>query len=173
MHAILYHLIIQGQKYPPNGLTLWKTDDEIIARKLNRLPSRYHDVIHLFQDLLDNCFNPPKALSNGNLVILIDGLDEAAVAYSSLHISDWFYKYNDKGEIESDWVSPINIRWIFTYRKGFYRFPSNFKQAKIEILQPLQGLTEEAARTALQKFNPSEEFLQEVVKRGAVLEEKK
>jgi hypothetical protein len=169
LHAILYHLIIQGQKYPPNGASLWKVEDEQIARKLKRLPSRYQDVIHLFQDLLDNCFNPPKSLSNGNLVILIDGLDEAAVAYASLHISDWFYKYDDKGEIESDWESTSNIRWVFTYRKGFYRFSDRFKQTQIDALQPLQGLSEEAARNALEQFSPSPEFLDEVIKRGAIV----
>lgn len=169
LHATLYHLIIQGQKYPPNGNPLWKAEDEIIQRKLNRLPSRYHDVIHLFQDLLDGCFSPFKSLAQGNLVVLIDGLDEAAVAYSSLHISDWFYKYDDKGEVESDWESAKNIRWIFTYRNGFYRFPSQFKQAKNDLLQPLNGLTEEAVREALKQFNPSEEFLDEVVKKGAII----
>lgn len=169
LHAVLYHLIIQGQKYPPNGAPLWKVEDEQIERKLKRLPSRYHDVIHLFQDLLDQCFSPPKSLSNGNLVILIDGLDEAAVAYANLHISDWFYKYDDKGEIESDWESASNIRWIFTYRKGFYRFSERFKQTKIETLQPLQGLSAEAAHNALEQFEPSPEFLEEVIKRGAIV----
>jgi hypothetical protein len=168
LHATLYHLIIQGQKYPPNGISLWKSNDEKIQRKLNRLPSRYHDVIHLFQDLLDGCFNPPKSLSQGNLVVLIDGLDEAAVAYANYHISDWFNKYDDKGEVESSWESAKNIRWIFTYRKGFYRFPGNLKQTQIDLLQPLQGLTPEAAREALKEFNPSEEFLDEVIKRGSV-----
>ena len=169
LHATLYHMIIQGLKYPPNGLRLWQTESEQILHKLKRLPGRYHDTIHLFQDLVEHCFEPPKSLSQGNLVILIDGLDEAAVAYPNLHISDWFYKYDDNGEIESDWKSPSHIRWIFTYRKGFYKFPKQFKQASIDILQPIQGLSADAVRKALSPFAPSEEFLQEVEKKAVII----
>jgi len=144
-------------------------EDEKIQHKLKRLPSKYHDAIHLFQHLLDNCVSPPKSLSNGNLVIMIDGLDEGAVAYPSFNIADWFNTYNDKGEVEGAWHSKLNIRWVFTYRKGFYRFPSNRHVTEIPMLQPLQGLTAESAKQALQQFHPSEEFLNEVIIRGAIV----
>ena len=51
LHATLYHFIIQGKKQQ-----LWKTEDEDILRKLNRLPSKYPDLIMLFHRLLDECF---------------------------------------------------------------------------------------------------------------------
>ena len=43
LHATLYHFIIQGKKQQ-----LWKTEDEDILRSLNRLPSKYTDLIMLF-----------------------------------------------------------------------------------------------------------------------------
>jgi len=165
LHATLYHLILQGKR-----LGIWKTEDENILRKLKRLPSKYHDVIQLFQHLLDDCFSPTKKFSNGNLAIVIDGLDEAAVAYSTLNISDWFYKCDDKGEVPESWKSKTNIRWMFTYRKGFYNFPQNKENKQIKIVQPLQGLSEQSVEIALQEFSPSKEFVSEVIKRGAIQE---
>jgi hypothetical protein len=53
-----------------------------------------------------------------NCIIIIDALDEAAVANSSVHLSDWFYSYNEKEEPQEDWRSPSNIKWIFTYRSS-------------------------------------------------------
>lgn len=91
LHASLYHFIIQGQKSH-----YWEVLDESIQRKLERLPSKYIDVIHLFQALLSEHFKIQSKNSSGNLVILIDGLDEAQVAYAQLKISDWFYTYNEK-----------------------------------------------------------------------------
>ena len=125
-------------------------------------------AIHFFQDLLDNHFKPPKNLGSGNLLILIDGLDEAAVAYPNFHISDWFIKYDNNGNALSEWKSSPNIRWLFTYRKGFYRFPENLKLFKMKILQPLEGLNTDAASRALDKFGPSEEFLKAVIQKGAI-----
>ena len=163
LHATLYHFIIQGKKQQ-----LWKTEDEEILRKLNRLPSKYTDLIMLFHRLLDECFTPSRNNTTGNLAIVLDGLDEAAVAYPQLNISDWFNNYDENGEVTDYWKSASNIKWIFTYREGFYRFPTNDENATIELVQPLVGLSEEAAKGALSIFNPSKEFLEEVVKRGAV-----
>jgi hypothetical protein len=178
LHAVLYHLIMQGNKQHDRRPVIWKTSKESILRKLSRLPSRYHDTLHLFQQLLTDCYAPSDLGINYKdkpLVIIIDGLDEAAVANSQLKIADWFYTYNDKDEPESDWVSPGNIRWIFTYRslgegqkKGF-SLGGRFSLETIPLVQPLQGLGEEAVREALKEFEVPEEFVQAVMERGAVL----
>ncbi len=108
------------------------------------------------------------------LVIIIDGLDEAAVANSQLKIAHWFYTYNDKDEPESDWLSPINIRWIFTYRslgevqKKGISLGGRFSLETVPLVQPLQGLGEEAVREAPREFEVSEEFILAVMERGGV-----
>lgn len=163
LHATLYHFIIQGKKQQ-----LWKTDDENLLRSLNRLPSKYTDLIMLFHRLLDECFTPSRKNITGNLVIILDGLDEAAVAYPQLNISDWFYNYDENGEVTNSWESTSNIKWIFTYREGFYRFPESNKNKSIDMLQPLCGLTKESVKKALEKFNPSKEFLSQVIIKGAI-----
>ncbi len=164
LHAILYHFILQGKR-----TQLWKTSDKEITRKLTHLPSKYHDLIRLFQRLLDECFEPTRKNTIGNLAVVLDGLDEAAVAYSGLHIYDWFHTYDENGDVEGDWKSASNIRWIFTYRKGFYNFPKYEQKTVIDLVQPLQGLSEKAAKDALIPFNPSKEFVEEVIKRGAIV----
>jgi hypothetical protein len=176
LHAVLYHFILQGKNMPGwNGAGLWGVKDENLKRKMDRLPSRYNDAIHLFQRLLSECYAPPKKYQNQPLVIVIDGLDEAAVANSQLKISDWFYTYNDQDEPEEDWQSPDYVKWIFTYRslhdksKQGFRLDGRFSIEEILLLQPLQGLTETAVRDALRKFEVSEEFVQTVLERGAVL----
>ena len=174
LHATLYHFILQGSKNKAfDGISFWNDKDEEIKKKLGRLPSKYIDLIHFFQRLLSEAYKNPKNNKTENLIIVIDGLDEAAVANSSLHISDWFYSYNEKEEPENDWRSPSNIRWIFTYRKTDgqkgYHFPFEKEGAKIEGLQPLLGLSESAVETALQKFNVSDDFIKEVIRKGAIV----
>lgn len=176
LHAVLYHFILQGKKMPGmNGAGVWKIDDEVLRRKIERLPSRYFDAIKLFQNLIDNCYSPSKKYEGKPMVIIIDGLDEAAVANSQLKISDWFYTYNEKDEPEEDWSSPEHIKWIFTYRslpnqgKDGFRLDGRFSLEVNELLQPLQGLTEDAVRAALKPFDVSEEFIQTVMERGAVV----
>ena len=108
------------------------------------------------------------------MIIIIDALDEAAVANSSMRLSDWFYTYNEKEEPEEDWRSPSNIKWIFTYRssaegeKQFYQL-HNFKEIEsLEILQPLKGLGENAVEKALERFNVSKEFIDAVIEKGKI-----
>jgi len=175
LHAVLYHFILQGKNMPGmNGAGVWKVEDEALQRKMDRLPSRYFDAIKLFQTLLDDCYVPTKKYEGKPLVIVIDGLDEAAVANSQLKVSDWFYTYNEKDEPEEDWKSPDFVKWIFTYRslpdktKEGFRLDGRFSLEKNELLQPLQGLTEAAVREALKQFEVSEEFIQTVMERGAV-----
>lgn len=169
LHASLYHFILQGKKQQ-----WWNNSDEYINKKLERMPSKYIDLIHFFQYLLSNGFKSPRNNTSNNLILIIDGLDEAAVAYSNYKISDWFYTYNEKEEVESDWKSPVNIRWIFSYRDGFYQFPSSHanKNAKIEILQPMQGLDENSVREFFNNetaFTISEDFMQTLVKRAELV----
>ena len=175
LHAVLYHFILQGKKMPGmNGAGIWKVEDEALKRKMERLPSRYHDAIHLFQNLLNDCYVPSKKYEGKPLVIVIDGLDEAAVANSQLKVSDWFYTYNDKDEPEEDWKSPDFVKWIFTFRslpgekKVGFELGGRFYLEKNELLQPMQGLTDEAVRDALKPFDVSEEFIQTVMERGVV-----
>jgi len=176
LHAVLYHLILEGKKMPGmNGAGIWKVENELLRRKMERLPSRYHDAIKLFQDLLTECYSPPSKYQGKPLVIVVDALDEAAVANSQLKISDWFYTYNDKDEIENDWSSPAYIKWIFTYRslpdksKSGFQLGGRFNLKDMPLVQPLQGLTEEAVREALKKFEVSEEFLQAIMEKGKVV----
>jgi hypothetical protein len=167
LHATLYHLIIQGKEY-------WNRSEEHVQRKLDRLPSKYIDVIHLFQALLSEHFKIQSKNASGNLVILIDGLDEAQVAYSQLKISDWFYTYNEKEEPEEDWRSPSNIRWIFTYRceddgkESFYQFPKMKELAEMPLLQPLTGLSPEAVDEAFKDFTVSKEFKEAVIHKAEI-----
>ena len=131
--------MIQGKK-----LQLWKAEDQDILRKLERLPSKYTDLIELFHRLLDECFVPSRKNKIGNLVVLLDGLDDAAVAFPKLHISDWFNNYDENGEVTGLWKSAHNIRWLFTYREGFYRFPESPNNPEVGILQPMVGLSMKA-----------------------------
>ena len=169
LHATLYHYIMQGQR-----AQYWEVSDEQIQRKLERLPSKYIDVIHLFQSLLSDHLKIQAKNLSGNLVILIDGLDEAQVAYSQLKISDWFYTYNDKEEPEEDWRSPSNIRWIFTYRcdedgsESFYQFPMMKELTEAPILQPLTGLSPAAVDEALKQFSVSNEFKEAVIEKSLI-----
>jgi hypothetical protein len=176
LHAVLYHFILQGKKMPGmNGAGVWKVKDEVLQRKMDRLPSRYHDALKLFQILLDECYVPTKKYEGKPLVIVIDGLDEAAVANSQLKVSDWFYTYNEKDEPEEDWQSPDFVKWILTYRslpdktKDGFRLDGRFALEKNELVQPLQGIAEEAVQEALKQFEVSQEFIQTVMKRGAVV----
>ena len=176
LHAVLYHFILQGKKMPGmNGAGVWNVEDESIQRKLERLPSRYYEAIKLFQTLIENCYSPTKKYEGKPLIIVIDGLDEAGVANSQLKISDWFYTYNEKDEPLEDWKSPEYVKWIFTYRslpnnsKDGFRLDSRLVMESNELLQPLQGLTEDAVREALKPFEVSEEFIQTVMERGAVI----
>jgi hypothetical protein len=176
LHAVLYHFILQGKKMPGmNGAGVWKIEDEILQRKMDRLPSRYHDAIKLFQTLLTDCFSPASKYKDKPLVIVVDALDEAAVANSQLKISDWFYVYDDKDEIAEDWSSPDYIKWIFTYRsfpdksKSGYQLGGRFALQEMPLIQPLQGLTAEAVRAALKPFDVSEDFLMTVMEKGKVL----
>lgn len=168
LHATLYHFILQGKKNQ-----WWSEEDETIKRKLNRLPSKYIDVIHLFQDLLTNHFKNPRSNISNNLIIVIDALDEAAVAYPSLYLSDWFKTYNDKDEPEEDWQSPNFVKWVLTYRKTEgekgYNLPTYSNLEHISILQPLNGLSEIAVDVALEQFNVSNDFKTEVIIKGKIL----
>jgi hypothetical protein len=133
-----------------------------------------------FQVNSDNYKNP-KLKEKNKLVIIIDGLDEAAVADQSKRMSDWFYTYDDKGERKEKWKSPDYIKWIFTYRQttkdnkdGFQFDYHEFNTHDISDLQPLKGLTKEAVKKGLQEefktFEPAltAEFIDTIIQKGAV-----
>jgi hypothetical protein len=175
LQAVLYHFILQGRKMPGwNGAGIWNVDDNKIKARMDRLPTRYFDAVMFFQSLITDCFMPPRKSAGKPLVIVIDGLDEAAVSNSQLKISDWFYKYDSKDEPEDEWEIPSYVKWIFTYRslgldsKGGFQLGGRFKTAVIPIVQPLSGLTIEAVRAALKPFGVSEEFVEAVMVKGAV-----
>ena len=71
---------------------------QLIQKKLAKMPAKYEDVIMFFHSLLDTCFNVTRKNKSGNLVIIIDGLDEAAVAYSDYNIKDYFFNYDENGK---------------------------------------------------------------------------
>jgi hypothetical protein len=115
------------------------------------------------------------------LVIIIDGLDEAAVADHSKRISDWFYTYNEKGERSEKWIVPEHIKWIFTFRQtskdskeGFQFEYTEFNALEMDDLQPLKGLTEEAVKKGIAEtfkiHEPSltKDFIDTIIKKGAV-----
>jgi hypothetical protein len=171
LHAILYHFILQGIKNMPgmpDGQGVWRVNDVQLQSKLKRLPSRYYDAIVLFQNLLEDYYQPAKQYRDKPLVIIIDGLDEAAVANSQLKISDWFYVYNDKDEIDHDWKPPGFIKWIFTYRILPGKTQEGYNLGEMPLLQPLKGLGEEAVREALRFHNVSQDFVSAVLEKGAI-----
>jgi hypothetical protein len=67
------------------------------------------------------------------------------------------------------------VKWIFSYRslpdknKEGFKLNGQFALEQNELVQPLQGLTEESVREALKKFEVSEEFVKTVIERGAVV----
>ena len=116
---------------------------------------------------------------NRPLVIILDGLDEAAVANAQMRFTDWFYIYNDKDEKEAKWQVPNNIKWIVSYRyddknpKLGYQFEKQeFNTKQIESVQPLKGLNEDAVKLALtfEDYQPSESYLNAVISKGKIHE---
>jgi hypothetical protein len=67
------------------------------------------------------------------------------------------------------------VKWIFSYRsmanqgKEGFRLDGRFNIENNELLQPLGGLSEVAVREALKPFDVSEEFIQTVIERGALV----
>lgn len=83
---------------------------------------------------------------------------------SGLGASKQLCKRLEKGS----WQSKSSVKWIFTYRNGFYRFPKSELNVSIDIVQPLKGLSSESVKEALSVLKTSKEFLNEVIKRGAI-----
>ncbi|MDC1370124.1 hypothetical protein N8301_05915 [Cyclobacteriaceae bacterium] len=163
LHAIVYHFILMGKK-----MQLWNTDNEELKKKIEKLPSKYTDIIMLFHMLLDECFTPTRKNTFGNLVVIVDGLDEAAVSFPEYNIKDYFSNYDDNGVITGSWNSNAKTKWIFTFREGFYQFPNFETKYDMASLQPLLGLEEEAVISSMASFNPSKEFVSTVIERGKV-----
>ena len=180
LQAVLYHLMLQGRR-----LQIW--DEKAANVDLAKMPRDWHEVISTFQRLLEKGFKKPRRSPTDNLVIIVDALDEAAVANPSVQLRDWFRIWN--GE-KSDWFPPVRVRWIFTYRvdgdgrEGYFSFPPlkvcrevghgglgrslvcHDLQHQAPLVQPLSGLEASAVEEALLPFGVSEEFVQAVVDRG-------
>jgi hypothetical protein len=135
---------------------------------LESLPSKYHELINLFHELIDNLVITRKNI-NQCVVILIDGLDEASVAYSEYHIKDYFSKYDEEGEVIGTWETTTNVKWIFTYREGVYNFPDLDNILNLDLVQPLNGLSIGSIESALESFNPTSEFIETIAERGKIL----
>jgi hypothetical protein len=166
----LYHFILQAK-----NSSWWEDEDADIKQKLQRLPGKYFDTITLFQKLLDGHLNIVKKNRSGNIVIILDALDEAFVASSQVKISDWFTAYNEEEEPIADWRSEPNIRWVFSYRcaedgsENFYKFPQMKEMAIIEALQPLQGLNPKiVSKVFKERFNVSDDFLTALIKKAEI-----
>ena len=170
LQAVLYHYILQAKHS-----SWWNYENADVNQSLQRLPSKYIDVIALFQKLLDNHLKIVRNNTSRNLVIILDALDEAFVASSQLKISDWFTTYNEAEEPIADWRSKLNIRWIFSYRcaedgtENFYKFPLIKETATIKELQPLEGLKPDiVSKVFKDKFNVSEDFLNALIRKAKV-----
>lgn len=170
------------------------TAKQLIDSRGNKLQTEYYHYIFdihfsltkfgLKSDLLDLVPENHRILSKKYLqpiVIIIDGLDEAAVSEPSKRISDWFYTYNEKGERAEKWLSPNHIKWIFTYRlsgekdKKGYQFESyEFNTFPLALVQPLEGLSPKAVKNGLQiefeKLEPAltDDFLETIIIKGSV-----
>ena len=161
LHAVLYHFILLGKKNQ-----FWDEDSPI--KKNNSLPTKYSDAITLFQTLITNNFKQTKKNSSGNIVVIVDGLDNAFLSHPMYNISDLFKTYSKAGTQIGVWKSNSNIKWVFTYRNGFYDFPLKNNIYTLSKVQPLVGLSEASISGALSKFSPSEEFIKGVLKKGVV-----
>jgi hypothetical protein len=195
LQAILYHLIIQGKNYDyldkknnKQKKNIWNNLklSQKLQERFERLPTQYVDVIELFQALLSHTDPELNEIEKINeeestfLVIIIDGLDEAAVADHSKRISDWFYTYDEKGERKDKWESPEHIKWVFTYRQkskenkeGFQFEYHEFDTLDLLEVQPLKGLTEDAVMkefTEFSDFKPAltQEYIKKIIEKGAV-----
>lgn len=167
LQAVLYHFIYQAKR-----LNLWEIEkNSVVANKLERLPSKYIDTIRLFQKLLSEHLRIPKNFKSDQLIIVLDGLDDAAVSDSSKSIGDWFKTYDEEEQVTDDWTPPANIKWVFTYRVGQYQFPLNEPHQKSELLQPMPGIAFKSCAAAFEPFKPSDEFLEIFGERGAVVGE--
>ena len=196
----IYDLLIKMIQQPDNDQLdeilnqYFLTTKQLIDTRQSELPIEYYHYIFdihfsltkygLKSDLLDLVPENHRRLSKKYfqpLVIIIDGLDEAAVADHSKRISDWFYIYDDEGERKEKWISPDHIKWIFTFRQtakdnkdGFQFDYHEFNSHELPEVQPLKGLTEESVKKGIaesfKNHEPSltKEFIETIIQKGAV-----
>lgn len=196
----IYDLLIKMIQQPDNEQLdeilnqYFLTAKQLIDTRQNKMPIDYYHYIFdihvtltnfgLKSNLLDLVPENHRKLSKKYfqpLVIIIDGLDEAAVGEHSKRISDWFYTYNEKGERKEKWKSPDHLKWIFTYRQtakenkeGFHFEYQEFNIYEMPEVQPLNGLTKEAVKKGLlEEFKNLEpgltkEFIEKIIEKGAV-----
>ncbi|MCB1191995.1 MAG: AAA family ATPase [Leptospiraceae bacterium] len=130
---------------------VWQNQPKELDERQKRLPGNWDKLIQLFQETLEAY--SPKANTN-NLIVIIDGIDEAEVANPQVNFRDILFVKSKDGEEETiePWEILENIRIIFGFREGKTN-PTQSQNAKIEsfalpILQPLGPLGEESVELA-------------------------
>ena len=114
--ALEYH---DNNELVSESLELLRTSIKILRQNNEYQDSFYPKLFDLHCKLSDNniesdilSFIEKKHQFNSDvpkLVIIIDGLDEAAVADHSKRVSDWFYIYDDNGGRKEKWISPDHM----------------------------------------------------------------
>ena len=190
----LYNILIKLTKNDVSSQTMELVNQfSELAKKLlsSNFPKEFYYYLYdIHVNLLKNNIvfelfeQIPKEYHRSNfdpLTIIIDGLDEAAVADHTRRISDWFYIYEDGQRTERKWCPPSHIKWIFTYRQSNdtktsgYQFEYNeFDTFVLQDVQPLNGLSIDAVKKALKDtfhdnhLELTEEFIDTIIKKGEV-----
>ena len=113
------------------------------------------------------------------LTIIIDGIDESAVAHSNPSLTDMFYKKQEGEEYDEVWLVPEYVKIIVTYRKQTINnrdyHPGINHVEKIDCVQPLLALDELALEDAVKmlkskyKVEISESVKKGIIKYGSVV----
>lgn len=171
---VLHHFCGSGELNNPlsilasllhQGKTQWQNLPEELKQRHTRLPGSWDGLRDLFQQTLE-AWQPGKKAKSPNLVILIDGVDQAMVSHAQIPLSQILIKKEktEEGENESDWEIPENIRVIFGYRDGMFR--DAYKSATLSPVQPLQALGEDSVGVAFQELGISREVHERIVISG-------
>ena len=94
LHAIVYHLILQGKK-----MQLWKTEDEELQKQIAKLPSKFTDVIMLLHTLIDQCFAPTRKNTSGTPM-------------------SWIYSRGDGRSLSPSMNSPLTYEFSHNIRSA-------------------------------------------------------
>ncbi len=144
---------------------IWNRLSKEMRTRLSKLPGNYDEAVGLFQDTLEeyseNCGG--KGLS-----VIIDGVDEAEVAWPNLPLWNLLYvKEKDEEGNESirPWDIPENVRIVFGYREGTTE-RKDIPTASIDILQPMRPLGEGSVDQAFARFRISKAVRNVIIDHG-------
>ena len=144
---------------------LWNRLSNEIKTRVSRLPGNYDGAIELFQHTLAEY---DRNCRGATLVVIIDGVDEAEVAWPNLPLWNLLYvKEKDEEGNESirPWDIPENIRIIFGYREGTTG-RKDIPAASIDILQPMRPLGEGSVDQAFARFGISKTVQNAIIDHG-------